>query len=160
MNASEVGKRCAWCGGVIGSACVFGFQSEGRSEYIIDWMCMAVILVAAAEIGFARNPPQSNSERTISTRDALRSVASYLVFMAVLAAIGMLGSVNSWDSVVPTLLLPVNAWDLVVPAVLLPVVRWVIHKRYLAWCDLADLAVFTGGSEGDREENGSRRVPG
>lgn len=121
---------------------------------------MAVVLVAGAEIQLARNPPPSNSARTISRRDVRRFMAFYLVLMAVLAAIRMLGSGNSWDSVVPPLLLPVNAWELAVPAVLLPVVAWVMHKRYLAWCDLADLAVFTGGSEGDREENGSRRVLG
>lgn len=160
MSASDVGKRCAWCGAAIGAAVVFGLEAESRSEYIIDWICMAVVLVAGAEIQLARNPPRTNSERRISKREALRSLAFYLGFMAVLAAIKMLSAGTSWDSVAPNLLVPANSWDLAVPAVLLPAVRWVMHKRYLAWCDSADLAVFTSESEGDQEEHGSRRALG
>lgn len=160
MSASDVGKRCAWCGMAIGAAVVFGLEAEGRYEYIIDWICMAVVLVAGAEIQLARNPPQTNSARTISKREALRSLAFYGAFMAVLAATQMLSAGSPWDSVAPNLLVPANSRDLAVPAVLMPVVRWVMHKRYLAWCDLADLAVFTSESEGDQGENGSRRVFG
>lgn len=160
MSASEVGKRCAWCGGVIGATGAFGFAAEGRYEFVILWFCMAVVFVATAEIQLARNPPQADSERTISKRDVLRSVAFYLAFMAVLAGIKILSAGTSWDSVAPNLLVPVHSWDLAVPAVLLPVVRWVMHKRYLAWCDSAELAVFTSESEGDQQGNGSRRVLG
>ena len=113
------------------------------------WFCVAVILIAVAEIRFARNPPKSNSERTFSNRDLMRNVAVYLVFMVVLAFVRT-----------ETQILGGEPWGLVVPAVLVPAVAWIIFKRYLAWCDLADLAQFTNGVDGDQEENSSRRVQG
>lgn len=157
-DRSEVGKRCAWCGGAIGAAGAYGLAAEGRYEFVILWFCMAVIFVAAAEIQLIRNPPPSNSERTISRRDDLRFVAFCLVFMAVLAAMRTLIGGTSWESVVPVILIGGTSWELMVPAVLLPAMRWVIHKRHLAWCDMADSAMGASEVEGAEVENGSRTL--
>ena len=105
---------------------------------------MAVVFVALAEIQLARNPPKLNSKKTIGKRDVLRFMASYLVIMAVQVFMQtepqMMGG---------------ELWDLVVPAVLFPGIAWVVHKRYLAWCDLA---VLTSAKEGDQEESIDTRL--
>jgi len=144
VSASEVGKRCAWCGGVVAAASILALGAEGRYGFVIMWFCFAVIFIALAEMQFARNPPKSNSERTFSKRDLMRNVAVYLVFMVVLAFVQT-----------ETQTLGGEPWGLVVPAVVVPAVAWIIFKRYLAWCDLADLAQFTTGVDGDQEEDGS-----
>ena len=120
-----------------------GLSAEGRYEYVILWLCMAVAFVALAEIGLARNPPLRNSARTFSKRDLLRSATVYLVFMAVLASLQQ------------TQILSSQPGDLVVPAVLLPAVAWIICKRYVAWCGFAGSAMSANETEGKRRKKGS-----
>ena len=148
MSASRIGKRCAWCGGTVALAGVCGLRAEGRYEYVILWLCMAVAFVALAEIGLARNPPPRNSARTFSKRDLLRSVTAYLVFMAVLASLQQ------------TQILSSKPGGLVVPAVLLPAVAWITFKRYSAWCGFADSAISANETEGEQRKKGLPRSLG